>query len=102
MTFSAVRGREGIKGFFTTVTTAMPDFRFTRGLLRDGGPRGVAGDGERDVAGRLRPVSGHGQGGEGAHHRDFPRGGRQIQEVWVYLDALRILEQFGVLPPPAA
>jgi steroid delta-isomerase-like uncharacterized protein len=99
----AARGREEIRGFFTALTTAMPDFRFTIEDCFGTTDRAVwRGTVSATLRGPFGPFPATGKSGSVPITEIFRVADGQIQEVWVYLDTLSMLQQLGVLPTPGA
>jgi steroid delta-isomerase-like uncharacterized protein len=97
------RGREDIKAFFAAVQQAMPELRFTIeetfGTADRGVWRGTVG---ATLRGALGPLPATGKSATAPITEIFRVAGGQIHEVWVYLDTLSIMQQFGIIPVPAS
>jgi steroid delta-isomerase-like uncharacterized protein len=99
----AARGREEIKAFFSALVQAMPDFRFTiednfgtadRGLWR--------GTISATLRGEYGPFPATGKSATSPIVEVFRIAEGQIVEVWVYLDTLSVMQQFGLIPTPGS
>lgn len=99
----AAHGRQAIKDFFTAIVVAMPDFHFALDDCFGTDDRGVwRGTVSATLQGAFGPFPPTGKSGSVPITEIFRVADGKIQEVWVYLDTLSILQQFGIIPTPDA
>jgi steroid delta-isomerase-like uncharacterized protein len=97
----AARGRQEIKAFFSAVVQAMPDFHFTIEDNFGTADRGVwRGTVSATLRGDFGSVPATGRAATAPITEIFRIADGQIVEVWVYLDTLSVMQQFGIIPTP--
>ncbi len=99
----AVRGRQEIKAFLSALLQAMPDFRFTIEDNFGTADRGVwRGTVSATLSGDFGPIPATGKSATSPIAEVFRIADGRIVEVWVYVDMLSVMQQFGIIPTPAA
>ena len=99
----AAHGREEIKSFFASLVQAMPDFRFTIedafGTADRSVWRGVV---SATLQNEFGPLPATGKHASVPITELFRVVDNRIAEVWVYLDTLSVMQQFGIVPTPGS
>lgn len=99
----AARGRDEIKGFFTALLGAMPDFHFTIEDSFGTEDRAVwRGTVSATLQNPFGPLPATGKSATVPITEIMEVANGQISQVWVFLDTLSVMQQFGVIPGPGS